>query len=70
MSEEVRKELQINTITDLTSDYRHTWRKYVERLEQNRIPPPPKWVSNYGPDRFWSPPSLLFNGYQGLFPWR
>jgi hypothetical protein len=21
------------------------------------------------PDRLWSPPSLLCNGYQGLFPW-
>jgi hypothetical protein len=21
------------------------------------------------PERFWGPPSLLFNGYQGLFPW-
>jgi hypothetical protein len=21
-------------------------------------------------DRFWGPPSLLSNGYQGLFPWR
>jgi hypothetical protein len=21
------------------------------------------------PDRFWDPPSLLFNGYRGLFPW-
>jgi len=21
------------------------------------------------PDRFWGPPSLLSNGYQGLFPW-
>jgi hypothetical protein len=22
------------------------------------------------PDRLWSPPSLLSNGYQELFPWR
>jgi hypothetical protein len=22
------------------------------------------------PDRLWGPPSLLFNGYQGLFQWR
>jgi len=22
------------------------------------------------PDRLWSPPSLLSNGFQGLFPWR
>jgi hypothetical protein len=21
------------------------------------------------PERLWGPPSLLFNGYQGLFPW-
>jgi len=21
------------------------------------------------PDRLWSPSSLLYNGYQGLFPW-
>jgi hypothetical protein len=21
------------------------------------------------PDRLWGPPSLIFNGYQGLFPW-
>jgi hypothetical protein len=21
------------------------------------------------PDRLWGPPSLLFNGYQELFPW-
>jgi len=21
------------------------------------------------PDRLWHPPSLLFNGYQGLYPW-
>jgi len=21
------------------------------------------------PERLWSPPSLLSNGYQGLFPW-
>jgi hypothetical protein len=21
------------------------------------------------PERFWGPPSLLSNGYQGLFPW-
>jgi hypothetical protein len=25
------------------------------------IPPPP--------ERLWSPPSLLANGYRGLFPW-
>jgi hypothetical protein len=25
------------------------------------------WTSR--PDRFWGPPSLLSNGYQGLFPW-
>ena len=22
------------------------------------------------PDSFWSPPSLLFNGYWGIFPWQ
>jgi hypothetical protein len=22
------------------------------------------------PDRLWDPPSLLSNGYLGLFPWR
>jgi hypothetical protein len=21
------------------------------------------------PERLWGPPSLLYNGYQGLFPW-
>jgi len=21
-------------------------------------------------ERFWGPPGLLSNGYQGLFPWR
>jgi hypothetical protein len=25
--------------------------------------------SSLRPDRFWIPPSLLSNGYQGLFPW-
>jgi hypothetical protein len=25
--------------------------------------------SLYRPDRFWCPPSLLCNGYRGLFPW-
>jgi hypothetical protein len=29
-----------------------------------------EYFSSPRPDRFWGPPSLLSNAYQGLFPWR
>jgi hypothetical protein len=33
------------------------------------IPDGGKRYSPQRPDRLWGPPILLYNGYQGLFPW-
>jgi hypothetical protein len=49
-------------LTELNFDPHYvTWVKCIFTYIFFSLPP--------HPDHFWSPPSILFSGYQGLFPW-